>query len=140
MKSLFALAFAAVLMTHSAMALPVAPASPPKICANGSYSQFTDEVLRVEKVKIFEFNASAVAKYLKQMNTLRAAESLPLVDADRIIYAFLSGKEYPKVGVAMFKNGCVIADQVVVVEKGDFDAFNDKAGIVSDEVVKITGI
>lgn len=109
-----------------------------KTCVAGAKSDFIQYTMR-EKFQVMVLHPEDLQKLLNFINAKREALKMYPFEADELILAFLPTKDSgpAKVGVVMFKDGCVVPGTMLVFATAEFIKLLVDAGIPEPRLSKL---
>lgn len=121
-------AFFAAVLALAFFAAPVLAND--KVCVLGDEAEFRADVARL-KPKMFRASEKAVAAILNAINLNRAKSGTYPMEADKILIGVIppDGSNETMVGIAMFKDGCVVPGSVHLLPVAAWAEFLTLAGL-----------
>lgn len=127
----------AVVLFLSAV-LPVkAGHQPDHICQIATETEFYDTVAVKKNAKIMLANDRARATVIAKVNDDRKANSLHLVEVDKLAIGLFSESGMMFVGIVGFKDQCVVPGTVAVVPAADWVRFIVSLGVTADDFAEM---
>lgn len=99
-------------------------------------ADFLDRAVKVNGATILVASEKARETILTEINTHRKKAGLWLLEADRISIGLIKNNGALYVGIAMFKDGCVVPGSVHIVAASDWVAFATGIGLSMDDFAK----
>jgi hypothetical protein len=106
--------------------------TPTGVCAT-SEDQFTEAAVRVNKARILVASDAARDTILAKINEARKTAGLWLLEADKVSIGIISHEGRMYVGIAMFKDRCVVPGTVKLFPAEQWIAFVTEIGLSMDD-------
>lgn len=101
-----------------------------KACVVAKESEFIEQVTkRSPPPSLYILNKVGHDKFLSFVNGMRAKQKLFPLEADKIVLGMLG----PKVGIVMFKDGCVVPGTAILMEAVQFMALVKASGLQMED-------
>jgi hypothetical protein len=106
---------------------------------NHSYTEFLATNSDLQGLRVFNMNEEGVANFLNLINTGLKERNQEPINADLVAVGIFNMSGSVRVGLAAFKDSCVIPASIISMSEQGFERFMSDAGITAAMLVEQKG-